>query len=272
MSAPSSTFNAFDGDAYEQVMGRWSRRLAVPFADFAGHARNGERVLDVGCGTGHLAGLLASQASASRVVGVDLAEPYLERARREYGALGIDFRAGDACALPFDDASFDRVLALLVLHFVPKSAQAVAQMRRVARPGATVAAATWDVRGGFVANRQFWDTAAALDARAVERRARNYTRPLTRPGELAAAWRAAGFVDVVETSLIMRMEFESFDDYWAPYAGRDGPGAEYVSSLDDAARARLSDALRTAYFDGEPDGPRSYAGLACAVRGTVPAH
>lgn len=56
-----------------------------------------------------------------------------------------------------------------------------------------VGATVWDARGGFVANRIFFDTAAALDPMVSERRARNYTRPMTRPGELANAWLAAGF-------------------------------------------------------------------------------
>jgi hypothetical protein len=115
----------------------------------------------------------------------------------------------------------------------------------------------------------FFDTAAALDPKAGERRARNYTRPMTRPGELAAAWRAAGFHDVTETVLGIRMEFMSFADYWAPYIGREGPGAEYVGTLDEAARARLREAVKSAYLDGEADGPRSYAALAWAVRGTA---
>lgn len=93
---------------------------------------------------------------------------------------------------------------------------------------------------------------------------------MTRPGELTNAWRAAGFSDIVETSLSIRMEFISFDDYWAPYVGKDGPGAEYVAALSAAERARLRDAVRLAYVDGEPDGPRSYAAVAWAVKGIAP--
>jgi SAM-dependent methyltransferase len=182
----------------------------------------------------------------------------------------VTFGVGDACALPFPDHSFDRVLSLLMLHFVPGADQAIAEMRRVARPGAVVGAAVWDVRGGYVANRIFFDTAAALDPEAGERRARNYTRPMTRPGELAKAWLAAGLTDIVETTLSIRMEFASFDDYWAPYSGKEGPQAAYVATLSEAERARLRDAVRLAYVDGEPDGPRSFAALAWAVKGIAP--
>jgi hypothetical protein len=93
---------------------------------------------------------------------------------------------------------------------------------------------------------------------------------MSRPGELAQAWLAAGFSDVVETTLSIRMEFASFDDYWAPFVGKDGPAAEYVTALNDAERIRLHDAVRLAYVDGEPDGPRSYAALAWAVKGIAP--
>ncbi|MDM0105526.1 class I SAM-dependent methyltransferase [Variovorax sp. J22R24] len=265
----SSTFLATQGDAYEKVMGRWSRQLALPFLDFVGTAE-GDRVLDVGCGTGHLAFAVARRSGSGELRGVDLAQPYIEHARRHNQDARIVFDVADACALPFPDRDFDRVLSLLLLHFVPQAEQAIAEMRRVAKPGGVVGAAVWDARGGFVANRMFFDTAAALDPKARERRARNYTRPMTRPGELQRAWRNAGLKDVVETTLVLRMEFASFSDYWSPYEGSEGPAAEYVASLTDAERERLRDAVEAAYLDGEADGPRSYAALAWAVKGTAP--
>ena len=266
----SSTFKASSGDGYEQVMGRWSRRLAVPFIAFAGLAR-GERVLDVGCGTGSLTFLLAQRPELEAISAIDYAAPYVEHAARRNTDPRVSFRVGDATALPFPDASFDRVLSLLMMHFVVQPERAVAEMRRVARPGATVAAAVWDARGGFVANRLFHDTASALDPAAAARRARNYTRPMTRPGELEAAWRQAGFAEIAATELAIRMEFASFEDYWAPYLGQDGPGAEYIATLDGEALIRLREAVRSAYLDGEPDGARSYVAVAWAVKGIVPA-
>jgi ubiquinone/menaquinone biosynthesis C-methylase UbiE len=266
---PSSTFNAGSGDGYELQMGRWSRRLAEPFLDFVGTAP-AEQVLDLGCGTGSLSFALAARCPPQRLCGIDFAPSYVDHAAGRTQDPRIVFEVGDACALNLPDRSFDRVLSLLLLHFVPDASRAIAEMCRVARRGAVVGAAVWDVRGGFVANRMFFDTAAALDPRAVERRARNYTRPMTRPAELANAWRAAGLRDVVETSLCIRMEYASFDDFWAPCLGRDGPQAEYVSSLAEADRARLREALRLAYVDGESDGPRSYAALAWAVKGVAP--
>jgi ubiquinone/menaquinone biosynthesis C-methylase UbiE len=265
----SSTFLAADGDGYELQMGRWSRRLAGSFLDFVGTA-NGECVLDVGCGTGRLAFALTERCQVKELHGIDFSPAYIAYATRHNHNPRLVFQVGDACALDFPDHRFDRVLSLLMLHFVPRAEQAIAEMRRVARPGSMVGAAVWDTRGGFVANRLFFDTAAVLDPKANELRARAYTRPMTRPGELANAWRAAGFRDVVETALSIRMEFASFEDYWAPYAGKDGPNAEYVATLSEAERTRLREAVRCAYVDGEPDGPRSYAAVAWAVKGIAP--
>ena len=267
MSA-SSTFTATDGDAYERVMGRWSRQLAELFLDFAGEVEGD--CLDLGCGTGHLAAAILRRAPGARVTGVDFSPAYVAHARARTDIVGAEFEIGDACALPFADRSFDRALSLLMLHFVPRATEAVAEMRRVTRPGGVAAATVWDARGGMVANRMFFDTAAMVDPAADRLRAQNYVRPMTRPGELGAAWRAAGFADVAETYLTIRMEFADFEDFWSPYLRGQGPGGVYVAGLEPLARERLREALLRAYLDGEPDGPRSYAASAWAVRGRAP--
>jgi SAM-dependent methyltransferase len=269
MTTVASMFAAHDGDCYEMQMGRWSRRLAEPFLDFSGHA-DGEKVLDIGCGTGSLTFALAERAIARSICGMDFSPAYIDYAARRNRDPRIEFRVGDACALPFADGAFNRTLSLLMLHFVPRSELAVKEMCRVTQPGGIVAAAVWDARGGYVVTRIFFDTAAVLDPKANEHRARQYTRPMTRPGELATAWRSAGLNDVSETMLTIRMEFTSFDDFWAPYLGKDGPGPQYVASLNGGEQAKLRDMVRLAYLDGEPDGARSYAATAWAVKGTVP--
>lgn len=265
----SSTFAAADAASYEIQMGRWSRRLANEFAAFV-ELGDGECILDVGCGTGSLASVIASATTTSIVGGVDLAAPYIEHATRTHRDPRLQFKVGDACALPFANGLFDRVLSLLALHFMPRPMEAVAEMRRVARPGALLAAAVWDLRGGFPAGRIFFDTAAAIDPAADAYRARHLTRPLTRPGELLGAWRSAELLDVVETTLAIRMEYACFDDYWSPYDGLDGPAAEYVVKLAAETRAVLKDAVRRAYLDGDVDGPRSFVAVAWAVKGRVP--
>jgi SAM-dependent methyltransferase len=268
--ALSSTFVASSGDGYELQMGRWSRRLAEPFLDFCGCC-GGEIILDAGCGTGALTAAILQRSKTARISGVDFSDAYVEHARQTIHDSRAQFSVGDICALTHESASFDRVLALLVLHFVPEAGEAVAELCRVARPGATVGATVWDSRGGFVANRMFFDAAGALFPSGNEARARNYTRPMTKPGELANAWRAGGLTDVRDTMLTIRMEFGSFDDYWMPYEGKDGPGAQFLATLKAEERERLRNVVRAAYLDGDPDGPRSYAATAWAVKGVVPA-
>ena len=80
-TAPPSVFPAHDGAVYEQAMGRWSRRLAPLLIEFGGLA-DGDRVLDVGCGTGSLSYALPEAANVSAVTGIDQAEVYLAYARR----------------------------------------------------------------------------------------------------------------------------------------------------------------------------------------------
>jgi SAM-dependent methyltransferase len=265
----SSTFMAGDGAGYERQMGRFSAKLALRFIDFAGIAA-GERVLDVGCGTGSLALALARHQPLKRIDAVDFSPIYVAYAKSRSDDPRLQFQVADACALPFADATFDHTGSLLMLAFVPEADKAVREMRRVTRPGGTVAAAMWDARGGLVFARMFWDTAAMLDPNAAERRARAQSRPMTRPGDFTRAWTAAGLQNVVEDALTIRMEFASFDDYWAPMQGKDGPFAEYVGTLGDAQRTALREALRAAYLGGDPDGPRSYAATSWVVRGTVP--
>jgi ubiquinone/menaquinone biosynthesis C-methylase UbiE len=266
----ASTFAAADGDGYELQMGRWSRRLAPLFVEFARIGKP-RRVLDVGCGTGNLALFLAQHdPELASVHGIDVCAAYVEYARRRSDDARLAFRIGDARMLPFTDEHFDHALAMLALQFVPDAELAVHEMRRVTRRGGTVAAATWDTRGGFVALRLVLDAAAMLDEAGRRERAAAYTRPLSRPGELAHAWSDAGLSGVVQESITIRMEFESFVDFWAPMGGKEGPVAQYVVGLGPEGSERLREAVRLAYLDGEADGPRSYAATAWVVKGTVP--
>jgi SAM-dependent methyltransferase len=265
----TSTFVSSDGDGYELQMGRWSRRLAPLLIEFAGIGGS-VRVLDVGCGTGNLSSCLAQNPEIVRISGLDISQAYIEHAIHRNGDRRLDFQVGDACALPFRDASFDHSVSMLALQFVPGADLAVREMCRVTRPGGTVAAATWDSRGGLVAQRMILDAAAILDQHGREARAATYTRPLSRPGDLARLWISAGLTNVAQDMRTIRMDFSSFADFWMPVEGREGPVAEYVRTLGRKTKARLRDIVRLAYLDGEGDGPRSYAATAWVVKGSVP--
>jgi SAM-dependent methyltransferase len=180
----------------------------------------------------------------------------------------LTFRRADARALPFDDATFDRAFSLLVLPFIPDVERAVAEMRRVVRPGGAVVAAALDLYGGMPAFRLFYDTAAALDTVAEAPRALLY--PMTVPGEMSEVWHRVGLTEVAETSFTIRIEFTDFEDYWRPLEGRDGPFEALQASLSQPARTTLRDHVRRGFLSNRLDGLRSFAATALACRGIVP--
>ena len=266
---PSSTYRASDGGAYERFLGRWSRRLAASFAEFARSPDHG-RVVDVGCGTGSLALALADRRTANNVAGIDIAAPYIAFARSRPGTAGIGFAVGDARRLPYADGGFAAALAQLALNFVPNATRAAREMRRVVQPGGVVAAAVWDFRGGLVFQRLFWDTAAGLDPGAGAARDRLFSGPLALPDGLPALWHDAGLAAVERGSITIRMEYDDFADYWEPLLGGQGPVGAYVEGLPTERRRLIEERVRAAFLSGAPDGPRSLTATAWAVRGIVP--
>ena len=143
-------------------------------------------------------------------------------------------------------------------------------MRRVVRPGGVVAAAVWDHLGGMSGMRMMVDTVAALSEAGRQLRARYCFQPMMQPGEMKQTFVEQGLAEITETQLMIRMDYLSFDDYWAPIAAGEGPLGKYVATLDHAERTRTNAAVRDAYEAGQPDGPRSFANVAWACRGVVP--
>lgn len=253
-------------EAYEQLMGRWSRHLAPPFTRFSAIG-DGATLLDVGCGTGSLTSALASAFPAAKIVGIDASTAFVEHARSRLVDQRISLERADATALPFPDGHFSASLSLLVLNFIPDREAAAREMARVTKSGGTVAAAVWDYYGGFACMRMLLDTAAAIDPAGGVLRSRVLSQPLTGSGDLAALWTRLGLHDVEQSSLTIRMEFRSFTDYWEPFLAGQGSAGPYVAGLDDERKDTLARHLRFAYLAGRDDGPRSFAATAWAVRG-----
>jgi len=112
--------------------------------------RAGERVLDVATGTGITA--IAARERGAKVTAVDLTPELLAVARRKAGDAGfddIDFREGDAEALPFADGSFDVVLSTCGHMFAPDQPRVAAELARVTRRGGRVVFLAWTPEGGL---------------------------------------------------------------------------------------------------------------------------
>ncbi len=229
------------GDPYEQYVGRWSRRVAPLFLSWLSIPA-GRRWLDVGCGTGALCAAIVDHCSLSSVVGVEPSEGFLKIAREHLaGRAAVD--RGSATAIPLDHASVDVVVSGLVLNFVPDPRAALAEMARVTANGGTIGAYVWDYAGKMELMRFFWDAAIELNPDAAKLN-EGIRFPLCSPEALAALFTAAGLNRVELRAIDIQTPFASFDDYWQPFLGGQGPAPAYAMSLDETARARLRDSIR----------------------------
>src|SRR5215510_3639308 len=144
----AATYDAAADHFDDEPLSFWDRVGRRTVANLKLHA--GAKVLDVGCGTGASA-LPAAQAVGKNgsVVGVDLASRLLDRARAKALAAGLDnieFRVADMTALNYPDESFDAVVSVFSIFFVPDMEGLVRELWRMVRPGGKLAVTTWGPR------------------------------------------------------------------------------------------------------------------------------
>lgn len=181
--------------------------------------------LDVGCGTGALTETILQVANPGGVVGIDPSEGYVTYARAYVTDERAQLAVGDFQDLSYADNTFDAAVSGRVLNFVPNPGQAVAEMKRVARPGGVIAAYVWDYAGKMELTRYFWNAAVALnpDARNLDEGRRF---PLCRPGPLRQLFSQAGPWHVEMRTIDAATNFTDFDDYWSPFLGGQGPAPD----------------------------------------------
>lgn len=254
-----------DGDRYERFMGRWSAPVADAFLSWIDMPVEG-RWLDVGCGTGALSAAILARCRPSHLAGIDASADFVAGARRRLGQ-GPDLRVGDARSLPFPDNDVDAAVSGLCLNFVDDPLDAVSEMHRVSRPGGIVAVYVWDYRTGMEMLRRFWDVAVALDPTAADLD-EGARFPLCDRTALARLFAGAGLQSVDTAALTTPTTFSSFDDFWDPFLGGQGPAPGYVASLPVDDRDHLADALRHA-LPGDDDGVIRLTARALAVKGVA---
>ncbi len=114
------------------------------------------RILDVGCGPGHVAELIARRRPDAEVLGVDLSETMVSRAGARAAQLpNLRIERADACALPFEDGRFDAAISVASIKHWPDPARGVREMARVARSGGTVAVFEADAKCSWRAASNF---------------------------------------------------------------------------------------------------------------------
>ena len=247
----------FESDsAYDAFMGRYSRRLAPVFADFAGLA-NGSSVADVGAGTGALTGELV--ARGLRVAAADPSPQFVEALQARLGQ--VDAHVAPAEELPWDDESFDASTAQLVIAFMRDAPAGVREMRRIVKPGGTVAVCMWDRQGmEMLAAVHRTQRALASEPPTAE------SRILYRSREEIEPLFADGF-DEVHTELIETdASYTGFDEFWSALGGGAGPAGAWLATLDDDRRQAAHGELHRQL--GEPDGPFTLTAKAWATRAT----
>jgi SAM-dependent methyltransferase len=253
-------------EAYDRHTGRYGRGLSAAFVPFAGVAP-GMRVLDVGCGTGALTMTLANVVGAPAVACVDPSEEYARACQQRVP--GSEVRVGPAEAIPFDDRTFDAVLAQLVVQALDDAPAAAREMHRVAAAGGVVAACVWDFRGGMPLLDAYWAAARTLDPDGARDAGDDSANPWCSRDGLRRLWEGAGIAQVETAELSAGADYDGFDDAWFSFAAGAGLSGAYCRSLDDDGRA----ALRAEFHRrlGVSAGPFRLAARAWAVRGRAPA-
>ena len=234
------------GDAYDNFMGRYSTVLAPLFANFAG-VSSGDRVLDVGAGTGALTAELI--ARGAEVAAADPSPEFVAVLHERFPHLEVE--EAPAESLPFGTGVFDVALAQLVVAFMSDASAAVAEMARVAR---RVAVCMWGVAevDMFAAIERAAEAIGATRGGEPRRyRTRSEIHDLLAPhGDLESA------------ELDVTAGYRDFAEFWQAMDRGVGPAGQWLASLDAEQRERAHDELFRQL--GSPGGPfelraRAYA-------------
>jgi ubiquinone/menaquinone biosynthesis C-methylase UbiE len=195
--------------------------------------RPGERILDLATGTGWTSRRVASRGA--QVVGVDIAADLLEAARQRAVVTGqsIEYRLGDAEALPFGDAAFDAVISTCGVMFASRPEAAAAELARVVKPGGRVALTAWladgHVFGMFQVMRRYMPAP-----------------PSPAPPSPFAWGREERIRELLGQAFDLKFERAvsfyrepSSEAAWETFSTGYGPTHTLAASLDDAGRAAL---------------------------------
>lgn len=223
---------------YEEIA-KQTMAAATSLVDAAGVSQ-GDRVLDVATGSGNVAILSAQRGAQVSACDLTPAMVELARARADREGIEIDVKEGDAEALPFEDAGFDRVFSVFGAMFAPQPDIAAAEMFRVAKPGGIVGMANWVPEG--VIGRQAEIMMAVAPGGPPE------SNPLTWGTDDAVAERFGPHADRIETArLSVREEYDSIDDLVSFIETNLGPAILIKQVVEPDVYATMINDLRALY-------------------------
>ena len=209
--------------------------ITVPLATHLCEAvdpRPGSSVLDVACGTGHVA--IDAARRFCRATGIDYVPELVEIARRRASAegLSVDFSVADAEELPFEDDSFDHVLSAIGVMFTADHARAASELVRVCRPGGRIGLASWTAEG-FI-GRLLKTVGAHVPPPPA-------ALPPTRWGseEVVAELLGGSVHDVSSSTAVARPRFDSTGAFADFLLTNYGPTVAAAGRLDDHGRTAL---------------------------------
>lgn len=253
------------GDSYDFFMGRWSKLVAELFVDWLSPQPD-LRWLDVGCGSGALSETVIHKSTPNILTAIDQSEGFVATAQQRLGSKAV-CRVGNAVSLPLDDSTVDVAVSGLVLNFIPKPEDALAEMKRVTTSGGTVAVYVWDYAGTMGFLNYFWDAALELNPEAGNlHEGRRF--PESNAQHISALFQGVGFNGIESAALDISTNFSNFEDFWNPFLGGQGPAPTYVSRLQDSERHELKRELMDR-LPIEKDGSISLIARAWSVRGCV---
>jgi len=235
----ATTYNAAS-DYYDHpantFWGRYGRRTVERLG-----LTPGARVLDVCCGSGASAIPAAEIAGPDgSVVGVDLAENLLELARskaKQRGLANIDFQTRDLTNLPFAGDSFDAVVCVFGIFFVPDMETALRELKRVLRKGGRLAITTWGPRFFEPATAAFWNSVRRV--RPDLYKGFNPWDRISEVDQLRTLLNAAG---LPESEIVPESDSQpvnSPDDWWAMILGSGFRGTVDQLSADEREQVRI---------------------------------
>ena len=254
-----------DGAAYDQLARRFTRPAGEVFIDWLALPTDLDWI-DVGCGTGAFTQLLLDRCAPKRVSAIDPSAEQIAYARTTPAAKRVDFQTGDAQALPFGNAAFDAGAMALVITFVPDPSKAVAELKRVTRPGGTIGAYMWDFLNKGSPRQRLGDAVARMGVAVQQLPGYAHSRMEAMEG----FFKSAGLADIATRVIEFEVTYDNFDEYWTQQTGLASGAAENIRSMSAADVERLKADLR-ASLPKDKSGRIAYKVKANAVKGRVPA-